>query len=173
MSPEQEAFIKRNVQKPANIEQWSTIEFMHIDWATTPRFVIIEPERGIESDESRYTFEGVAYKPASATFNKPADSGDSTGKATLTIARAATELKKLMRSITPQNAIVPISSVIRIYQTGVTLPVQRFDFVVSKDYPKISGQDIQINMAKYNPSTLISGPQYQITTENRPELRNA
>ena len=167
-SQEQIDYFQQNTIKNAEVQTWVTVQFTHPDWSNDLNFVAIEENRGVEFDESIYTFEGIHYKPVSMTIQFPQESDRSVGNATINFARAATGLKKLMREITPQNANQPITCDIKQYQEGTDLPVKEFNGFVSKDYPKISGQDIQIQASRFNPAMLTSD--FIVTLERYPEL---
>lgn len=170
----QQEYFRTNTQKPKDLQTWITTTFSHPDWSEEMAFVAVEPGRGVEFDLALYTFDGVAYKPVTMRVQLPNESTDTSGVATLTYARAATETKRRMREITPQNANVPISCSIKQWQ-GVDGPdaiqVRLFDGFVAKDHPKISGQDVKVQVSRYNPSLLTS--QNIVTTDLYPELRTA
>lgn len=168
----QSEYFRRNTVKPADVETWFTVEMSHPDFTTTPRYVAIEPDRGVEYDESIYTFEGVLYKPVSMTYVKNNESASTPGRVSLRFARAGTEIKRRRREITIQNRRVPISCILRQYQTGLELPVWRFSGNIAFDYPKISGQDAEIVISQYNPSLLTVAPEFITTVDRFPELRD-
>ena len=168
VTQEQINYFQQNTIKNATIQTWVSVSFTHPDWSNYLNFVAIEENRSVEFDETIYTFEGIQYKPVTMTITFPKESDTSVGNATINFARAATELKKLMREITPENANQPITCDIKQYQENTTLPVKEFNGFVAKDYPKISGQDIQIQASRFNPALLTSD--FIVTLERYPEL---
>ncbi len=164
-------YLRQNTVKDATIQSWMVVSFAHVDWPNDLNFVAIEQNRGVEFDESIYTFEGIQYTPVSMYIEFPRESDTSIGNATVNFARAATTLKRLMRSITPENSSQPISCEIKQYQSNLTSPVKSFSGFVAKDYPKISGQDISVKASRLNPALLTSD--FIVTTDLYPELRQS
>lgn len=160
-----------NVTKPANQRRFLTFQFTHPDWSQDISLVAVIDGDGVEFDESLYEFEGVQYKPVSMSVTEPNESKDSNGKMTISFARAGTEVKKRMSEITAANSRVPKTFVYRLYLEGESLPSKMFSGSVSVDYPKISGQDVQIQADIYNPSLLTST--YISSLDLYPELRNS
>lgn len=167
---EQIDYFKQNTIKNASIRTWVVVSFTHPDWSQDLDYVAIESDRGVEFDESIYNFEGVQYKPVSMSYRFPNES-DETGKATVTFARAATELKKLMSQITPANVDKPITFSMKQYQEGTVKPVKVINAFVAKNYPKISGQDIQVQASRLNPA--LNTSKFISTLDLYPELRTA
>lgn len=170
-TPEQQAYFKRNTTKPKNVKTWMTFTINHPDWSEPVYLVGLINGQGVEFDLSRYTFEGVNYRPVSMQVDLPSESKDSNGNMTIWFPRAGTEVKRRMKEITPTNARTPISFLFRQYQEGVTLPVKTFSGNVSTGYPRISGNDVSVQADVYNPSLLTSAN--IIDLELFPELRES
>lgn len=172
VGPAQELALQINrTTKPANQNEWLTFQLTHPDWASDINLVAVLAGNGVEFDESTYIFEGVQYRPVSMSVTLPNDSKDDNGKMTLTFSRAGSEVKLRMSEITPANVRVPKTFLYRRYLEGDTLPVEIFSGSVSTDYPKIGGQDVQIQADIYNPSLLTS--KFISTLDTYPELRNS
>ena len=172
VSPAQSAALTTNrVTKPANQAQWLTFQISHPDWTQDILLVAIFDGQGVEFDESAYIFEGVQYKPVNMSVTLPSETQDDNGKITLGFARAGTETKKRMSEITPANMRTPKTLVYRRYLEGNPAPVEMSTGFISLDYPKISGQDVQIQSDLYNPSLLTS--RYISTLDLYPELKTS
>lgn len=170
ITPEQQEYMRRNTVKPANTKQWFTFHFDHVDWDQDLDYVAIEDFRAVEDDLSKYIFGGAQYKPVSMKFTLPKESSTENGNVTTTFPRAATEVKKLMNQITPANSGSPINAIMRLWQSGTASPVYEYIGTVSKDFPKISGSDVSVQISIYNPNLLTSNR--VVTVTEFPELRN-
>lgn len=166
-----EALTVNRVTKPANQRTFYTFQFTHPDWSSDINLVAVLDGDGVEFDESLYNIEGVQYKPVSMSVTLPNDSKEDNGKMTISFARAGSEVKQRMSEITPANSRVPKTFLYRLYLEGESLPSEMFNGFVSVDYPKISGQDVQIQADIYNPSLLTS--KFISTLDLYPELRNS
>lgn len=170
-SAAQQEYMRRNNVKPANVKTHFVVHFEHVDWSEDLDFVAIEQFRGVESDLSKYIFEGVQYTPVSMGFKLPKDTTESNGNVTMSFPRVGTVVKKLMKQITPANAGKPIYATMKMYQTGIDGPVWEYSGTVSRDFPKIGGSDVSVQVSIYNPSLLTSNR--IVTVTEFPELKNA
>lgn len=169
MTPEQQAYVRRNTVKPANVRSWMVFTMTHPDFTSDINLVAITDPMGVEFDDNFYTFEGVTYKPVSMSVSLPRESKDSNGQMSIRFARAGSEAKRRMNEITPSGSRIPITFEFKQYQEGVTLPVRRYSGTVAKDYPKVGGNDVEIAAEIYNPNLLTS--QLISTLDLYPELR--
>ena len=170
ISAEQQEYMRRNTVKPADTQQWFTFHFSHVDWSEDLDYVAIEDWRGVEYDWSKYTFDGVQHTPISMSFTLPKESSSENGEVTTNFPRAGSTVKRLMKQITPTNTGVPIVGIMRLWQSGNTSPVWEYSGTVSKDYPKISGNDVSVQISIYNPNLITSNR--IVTVTEFPELRN-
>lgn len=170
ISQAQKDYFKQNTVKDATKRTWVTTTFTHPDWDEDVNYVAIEEGRGVEFDDSIYNFKGTQYKPVSMSYKFPDESSE-TGKATVTFARAATTVKKLMKQITPTNVNKAITFEMNQWLEGVDDPVKTVNAFVAKNFPKISGQDIQIQASRSNPA--LNTSDNIATVALYPELRTA